>query len=275
MPPLVSVIIPTHNRKGFLKEAVESVLAQRYRHFELIVVDDGSTDGTEEVIKEYPSIIYLRIPQGGVSRARNRGLEVSRGEIIAFLDSDDLWLPEKLLYQVAFFQAHPSALICQTEEIWFRHGRRVNPRKKHRKLDGFIFFESLKLCLVSPSAVAMRRELFKLVGTFDEDFPVCEDYDLWLRVTSRFPVYLLRRPLVIKRGGHKDQLSRRPGLDFYRLKALAKIYQAPHLSPAMREAIAQEAIRKAAIFIAGAEKRGRFEAVRAARQILALFGKAA
>ncbi|WP_456430829.1 glycosyltransferase [Thermosulfuriphilus sp.] len=270
--PLVSVIIPTYNRRSLVGEAVKSVLSQTYRPLELIVVDDGSTDGTEELLREYP-LRYIRIPHQGVSRARNQGVQASRGEIIAFLDSDDLWLPDKLFYQVAFFSAHPSALICQTEEIWFRRGKRVNPRKKHRKPDGFMFYESLKLCLISPSAVAMRRELFSLVGGFDEDLPVCEDYDLWLRITSRFPVYLIKHPLVIKRGGHEDQLSRRFGLDFYRLKALAKIYRLPHLTSEMKMAVAREASQKAAIFIAGAEKRGRRGVAQQARDILALFNE--
>ena len=218
--PTVSVIIPTYNRGWILKDAIDSVLAQNYPGYELIVVDDGSIDNTRAILDSYGrDIIVLQQPNQGVSAARNRGISESRADLIAFLDSDDLWLPQKLTRQLAFFRSQPDAFICQTEETWVRNGVRVNPKKRHAKLSGRIFEPSLALCLVSPSAVMIRKTLFDSVGLFDEDLPACEDYDLWLRVSCRYPVFLIDEPLLIKRGGHADQLSKAAGLDKYRIQA--------------------------------------------------------
>ncbi len=257
MKPLVSVIIPTYNRARFLKEALASVLAQTYRPLEIIVVDDGSTDETSKVVSRFP-VRYVRTPHRGVAAARNRGLSKARGALIAFLDSDDLWLPRKIEVQVSFFERQPEAVAVQTEEVWLRGGKRVNPKKRHRKPSGHFFDRALELCLISPSAVMLRREVLEEIGGFDETFPVCEDYELWLRLLARYPVYLIPEPLVIKRGGHPDQLSKTPGLDWYRLKALAKIYRQPHLSPAMRLLVLKEALFKAAVYAKGARRRGKW-----------------
>ena len=256
--PLVSVIIPTYNRGWIVKEAIESVLAQDFTDFELIVVDDGSTDNTSEILKEFESDIrVIRQTNRGVSAARNRGILASVGRWIAFLDSDDLWLPEKLSRQVDFFTTHADAMICQTEEQWIRNGVRVNPRVRHHKFSGLIFERSLELCLVSPSAVMIRKDLFDVVGLFDKSLPACEDYDLWLRVSCRFPVYLIDTPLIIKRGGHADQLSRAPGLDKYRIQSLHNIIESNLLSTSQRTAAAQMLKEKCRIFANGCRKRGR------------------
>ncbi|MEN8780645.1 MAG: glycosyltransferase, partial [Desulfobacterales bacterium] len=199
----VSIIIPTYNRGWIVRDAIDSVLGQTDTDFELVVVDDGSTDRTPEILDSYGDRLrVIRQANQGVSAARNRGIGDSSGPLIALLDSDDIWLPGKLSVQVDFFNKNPAALICQTEEIWIRNGLRVNPGKRHRKPFGMIFEPSLELCLVSPSAVMVRRELFEKVGLFDENLPACEDYDLWLRVGCRFPVHLIDKPLTIKRGGH-------------------------------------------------------------------------
>jgi glycosyltransferase involved in cell wall biosynthesis len=259
--PKVSVIIPTYNRAYFLKEAIESVLKQTYPHFELLIIDDGSEDETATVVSRYQDkrIRYLFIPHQGVSKARNVGIKEARAKLIAFLDSDDLWLPKKLELQVKFFQNRPDALICQTEEIWIRYGRRVNPKKYHKKPSGMIFKESLRRCLISPSAVMMRRELFERVGLFDESMPACEDYDLWLRVTARYPVYLLPEPLVIKRGGHSDQLSRTiPALDKWRIKAIVKILNSGILTPVQYFLALEELVYKTHIYGQGCLKRQKY-----------------
>lgn len=257
--PLVSVIIPTHNRLAFLKDAVTSVGAQSFRSVELIIVDDGSTDGTADWLKSGVSDDLRVIHQSnqGVSSARNTGIKASTGELIAFLDSDDTWLPEKLALQVRFFQTHPAAQICQTGEIWIRNGVRVNPGKRHRKESGMIFERSLALCLVSPSAVMMRRSLLDEVGLFDESLPACEDYDLWLRILWKYPVELLDPPLVVKRGGHADQLSRMPELDKFRIRSISKILDCGCLSACQREAAISMLETKCAIYAAGCHRRGR------------------
>jgi len=256
--PLVSVIIPTFNRGWIIKEAIDSVLEQDFIDFELIVVDDGSSDDTAEILGAFGGDIKI-IGQSnrGVSAARNRGIQASAGRWIAFLDSDDLWLPQKLSRQVAFFDAHPDAMICQSEEQWIRNGVRVNPKLRHRKFSGMIFERSLELCLVSPSAVMIRKRLFSDVGLFDESLPACEDYDLWLRVSCRFPVYLIDSPLIIKRGGHADQLSRAPGLDKYRIQSLHKIIESNLLSDDQRHAASRTLKEKCHIFANGCRKRGR------------------
>lgn len=260
--PLVSVVIPTHNRAWILEEAIESVFAQHFQDFELIVVDDGSTDETPRLLASYPRIRITRQNHAGVSSARNRGLSLAEGRYVAFLDSDDLWLPGKLSAQVDFFEKRPDALICQTEEIWVRNGVRVNPKRRHVKPSGMIFEDSTKLCLVSPSAVMIRRDLFDQVGGYDESLPACEDYDLWLRITCRFPVYLLSRPLIIKQGGHGDQLSKQPGLDRFRIYALRKILEHPPrggLSLAQERTAVNVLREKCRIYATGCLKRGRIE----------------
>ena len=256
--PRVSAIIPTYNRKAFVLEAVGSVLEQTYGDYELIVVDDGSEDGTGEALQKYgENVRYTYQDHNGVSQARNHGLELAEGEFIAFLDSDDLWLPEKLGVQVAFMDEHPEARICYTDEIWIRRGVRVNPRKKHAKYSGEIYPQCLPLCIISPSSALMRRELFEEVGTFDPSFPVCEDYDLWLRVAARFPVFFIPQHLIVKRGGHLGQLSQRGwGNDRYRVRALVKILEMGTLSPQMRELTILELHRKCQVLINGFRKRG-------------------
>lgn len=261
--PAVSVIIPTYNRGWILREAVDSVLAQDFDDFELIVVDDGSTDNTRDILASYHNdIIVLSQNNRGVSAARNRGIDKACASLIAFLDSDDLWKPQKLSRQVEFFNVHPEALICQTEEIWVRNGVRVNPKKRHQKFSGLIFEPSLALCLVSPSAVMIRKKLFDTVGLFDERLPACEDYDLWLRVSSRYPVHLLDDPLIVKRGGHEDQLSKAAGLDKYRIQSLKKIIDEGLLSEPQHRAAARTLREKCAVYAAGCRKRGREEEAR-------------
>jgi len=256
--PLVSAIIPTYNRGWIIKEAVDSVMSQDYRDFELIIVDDGSTDNTPEILNSCRGdILVFRQENQGVSAARNRGIAEASGRFIAFLDSDDLWLPQKLFRQVEFFNKNPDAQICQTEETWIRKGVRVNPKKRHKKPWGMIFEPSLALCLVSPSAVMIRRSLFKKVGGFDETLPACEDYDLWLRISCRYPVYLIETPLIIKRGGHNDQLSASPGLDKFRIKSLKKIIESDLLSRTQHRAALKTLKQKCVIYAAGCRKRGR------------------
>jgi glycosyltransferase involved in cell wall biosynthesis len=256
--PLVSVVIPTYNRWPMIGEAVQSVLAQTFDRFELIIVDDGSTDSTVPSLSQCDSRLkIITQPRAGVAAARNAGVAMSRGKYIAFLDSDDLWSPAKLAVQTNFMERDSGMGICQTEETWIRNGIRVNPKLKHRKPSGDIFRRSLELCLVSPSAVMMTKELFDWAGRFDESLPVCEDYDLWLRIAVCHPVYLIDRPLVIKRGGHADQLSCSVwGLDRFRVVAIAKLLRAG-LVGAKRQWALDTLRKKIAILSAGATKRGR------------------
>lgn len=259
--PEVSVILPTFNRAALVLEAVESVFRQTFQDYELIVVDDGSTDETRKIVAPYGNRIrYFFQENRGVSAARNVGIGLAQGRWLAFLDSDDLWLPEKLERQRRFLSERPQALICQTGELWLRKGKRVNPRKKHRKFSGDLFAPSLKLCLVSPSAVMIRKDLFEEVGLFDETMPACEDYDLWLRISARYPILLLDEPLVIKRGGHTDQLSRSvPTLDRWRIHALLKLIHEGALTEEQRQLVLKELAIKCRIYGQGCLKRGKQE----------------
>jgi glycosyltransferase involved in cell wall biosynthesis len=256
--PRVTVIIPTYDRLEMLKRAVGSVLRQSYLHYELLIVDDGSTDGTgSEFAAASSPLRYIYQEHQGVSQARNRGIAEAKGELIAFLDSDDLWNRDKLSLQVQYFRDHPEAVICQTQEIWIRNDVRVNPKKKHKKPSGWIFPQCLPLCVVSPSAVMMRKSLFDDVGLFDESLRICEDYDMWLRVALCYPVHLIDKPLVTKYGGHADQLSHSDwAVDRYRVRALEKALSDP-LAASFRPQIIEEIHRKSTIIANGALKRGR------------------
>jgi GT2 family glycosyltransferase len=257
-PPQISVIIPTFNRAWTLARAVDSVLAQTYAPKQIIVVDDGSTDQTLPLLAAYgDQIQVLSQPNKGVSSARNLGIDHSTGDFIALLDSDDRWEPEKLACQAAFFTAHSRAMICQTEEIWIRNGVRVNPMKKHKKPSGMIFEPSLHLCLVSPSAVMMKKKLFDIKGVFNENFFVCEDYDFWLRVSTDTPVYLIDRPLTVKYGGHEDQLSRSHSQDRYRIGAILDLVRSGTLTREQAAAAVSVLKEKCRIYGNGCLKRGK------------------
>ena len=257
--PEISVIIPTYNRAGMLGDAVGSVLGQTFRDYELIVVDDGSSDDIPRLLAAWADdITVLRTRRQGVAAARNYGVSNSAGRYLAFLDSDDLWLPEKLECQLSAHRNHPEMRISHTDEIWVRKGRRVNPKDKHAKRGGWIFRYSLPMCRISPSSVIIERSLFEEVGGFDRRFCVCEDYELWLRITAANQVLYVDRKLTIKRGGHPDQLSAAAwGLDRFRVKALLKLLNLGILSDDQRRDVCAELERKASILANGYAARGK------------------
>lgn len=220
MKPKVTVIIPTFNRAYALSRSIDSVLSQTYKNVELIVVDDGSIDETQELLKSYPEIIVLSQKNAGVSSARNLGIEKATGEYVAFLDSDDEWLRHKLEYQIDFLINNPNYKWLHSQEIWIRNGVQVNQMKKHKKGGGDQFVPALDLCFISPSTVLMHISLLSDFK-FREDFPVCEDYDLWLKLLVNYHIGFLAEPLIKKYGGHEDQLSFKYfAMDFYRIKSI-------------------------------------------------------
>ena len=260
MKPLVSVIITTYNRRGMAKEAVDSVLQQDFLDYELIVVDDGSTDGTKDELKTYEHIHYVYQENQGISRARNQGIKLAQGDFVCFLDSDDLWVPQKLGVQLAMLEENPDINLTYTDEIWIRKGRRVNPKKKHQKYSGWIFNKCLPLCIISPSSVMLKKDIFEVIGLFDEGLAVCEDYDLWLRIAARFPVLFINQKLIIKRGGHADQLSHRFwGNDRFRVQALEKIINGGTLNEHQKGSAVRELIQKSAVLENGFRKRKKIE----------------
>jgi glycosyltransferase involved in cell wall biosynthesis len=272
---LASVIIPTYNRRQLVAEAVASVLAQQglaRTDWELIVVDDGSTDGTpDDLVSRFGCAVRIERlrTRCGVSTARNVGVALARGEWLAFLDSDDLWRPHKLARHLAFAESTGTA-ISQTQEIWIRNGRFVNPRAVHRKRAGDIFLPSLQRCLVSPSAVLLHRSVWDRYGPFDPSLPACEDYDLWLRIAVHEQFGLLDEALVLKRGGHEDQLSRCFwGMDRFRVASLLRLLFSDILDARRARATADTIESKCAILAAGAEKRGHHNEAQRYRELAA------
>jgi len=255
----VSVVIPTYNRLERVTAAIESVRRQSVCCAEIIVVDDGSTDGSFEALSErFKDIQILRQQNAGVSAARNVGIRAAAGEWIALLDSDDEWLPNKVRAQLAVLNDNPGLLLCHTEEIWIRHGKRVNPMRKHAKHGGWIYDKCLPLCAISPSSAMIHRSVFDEIGFFDESLPACEDYDFWLRFCARRPVLFVEEPLLVKYGGHDDQLSKRFwGMDRFRIQALEKVLESGSLSPADALATRETLLTKLGVYIGGARRRGR------------------
>jgi glycosyltransferase involved in cell wall biosynthesis len=261
----VSVVIPTFNRWPMVVEAVASVMAQSGVGMELIIVDDGSTDGTaeglprlaEELRTAERPVRILRTPNRGPAAARNKGVADARAPFIAFLDSDDLWQPFKLQRQLEYIRRRPECLVLQTDEIWMRKGLRVNPGRRHRKRGGDFFIDSLRTCLVSPSAVMMSTSSFCQVGGFDEHMRAGEDYDLWLRFLLEHQIEFLPEPLVIRRAGHPGQLSATvPAIDRFRILALLKLLLRNDLNCWHRDSVCDVLIEKCGIYGQGATRRG-------------------
>ena len=259
--PLLAAIVPTFNRSETLARCLDSIFAQTLKPDEIIVVDDGSTDeSTQELEKEYPGLRLIVQRHSGVSRARNTGIEAARSRWIAFIDSDDVWLPQKCAKQIEALSQNPSVLVCHTEEAWIFRGTPKTVPKDYRKLGGRIFLNCLPRCAISPSAAIIDRNLLTSLGGFDESLPACEDYDLWLRIAAHHSVLLVDEPLIEKHGGHPDQLSKQIGLDEYRIKALDKLLASEvRLKSEYREKAIAMLLEKCAIHEKGLEKRGNSE----------------
>lgn len=252
----ISVIIPTYNRRELLYRALDSVLSQSYTPDEIIVIDDGSSDNTDKMIAhEYPNIKYIYQPHAGVSSARNHGISISQNPWIAFLDSDDKWHKNKLKIQTLLLTANPEYKICHSNEIWFKHDKKINQHKKHRKQGGYIFIKCLPLCVISPSSVVIHRDIFESIGTFNESLPACEDYDLWIRICSKYPLLYAEEKIVEKYGGHPDQLSTKFwGMDRFRIRSLANLLESGTLSNTQKKHAIDMLNHKLKIYINGAKK---------------------
>jgi glycosyltransferase involved in cell wall biosynthesis len=262
MEKLISVIIPTYNRAKRLKKAIDSVLAQSWQNFELIVVDDGSDDNTAELIEKYNTdIVYIRQENSGPAAARNRGIEKARHNLLAFLDSDDWFAENKMETQIEAMDQNPSYLISHTDEIWYRNGQILNQKLRHKRNSGDIFEQSLELCAVGMSTVMIRMEIFERYGLFDEEYPCCEDYEFWLRVSAKEKFLLVEKPLTLKDGGRDDQISTiyRTGMDKFRIQAIMKILASGRLTEEQTGIARKELQRKCRIYGTGCIKHGRNE----------------
>ena len=262
----VSVVIPTFNREGFIEQCVVSALQQSKKPDEVIVVDDGSSDKTWDVLRtlgfsdskeERNSLRYIFQRNKGVSAARNQGIKAAKFRYIAFLDSDDLWLEKKLEKQISSLESQSIRYrLSHTNEIWVRNGVRVNAHLKHEKNGGDIFIQCLKLCCISPSSSLVDRSVFDDFGFFDENLPACEDYDFWLRFCAFEDVHFVNEHLLIKNGGHDQQLSKKHwGMDRFRVTALENLLKNQSLSEFKRKETIKELIFKLQVLIDGGRKR--------------------
>ena len=262
----VSVVIPTFNREGFIEQCVVSALQQSKKPDEVIVVDDGSSDKTWDVLRtlgfsdskeERNSLRYIFQRNKGVSAARNLGIKAAKYRYIAFLDSDDLWLEKKLEKQISSLESQSRRYrLSHTNEIWVRNGVRVNAGLKHEKRGGDIFIQCLKLCCISPSSSLVDRSVFDDFGFFDENLPACEDYDFWLRFCAFEDVHFVNEHLLIKNGGHDQQLSKKHwGMDRFRVTALENLLTNQSLSEFKRKETIKELIFKLQVLIDGGRKR--------------------
>ena len=253
----ISVIIPTFDRERTIERALTSVYRQTYAPQEIIVVDDASTDATPEILEEHADRIKVITNESnrGVSFSRNEGIKASKGDWLAFLDSDDRWDKDKLATQKVFHAHNPQYSISQCDEIWIRNGVRVNPMAKHAKLGGWIFEACIPRCIVSPSAVIIHRDVLKKIGLFDPHLRACEDYDLWLRIAQHYEIGLLDKKLVTRYGGHEDQLSKRYwGMDRFRITAMEKHIKTK-MNPDWKKTLLEELVFKSGIVAEGARKR--------------------
>ena len=258
----ISVIIPTYNRCDLLKRAINSVIKQTITPKEIIIVDNGSTDQTYQMVSSlFPEINYFIEKKRGVSAARNKGILESKSKWIAFLDSDDAWKPTKLEKQMEYSVFNQDKYrIIHTDETWYRNKKFLNQLKKHKKSGGNIFKNSLQLCCISPSSVVLKKQIFEEYGLFDENLEVCEDYDMWIRITSKEEVGFLDSPLVLKYGGHSDQLSKKFwGMDRFRIKSLEKNLKNEYFSKSQKINVLDTLIEKLTIVSGGALKRGNKE----------------
>ena len=262
----IDIVIPTFNRSHTLNRALTSVKKQSFQDFQLWVVDDGSTDDTYTLLKKWQKHFHkgqMHILQNesnqGVSAARNRGIVAGKATWLAFLDSDDEWLPSKLQQQMEWIKHHPQHLLIHTEEIWIRNGGRVNQKKKHTKKGGRIFSHNLDMCRISPSSAIIQRAFLKSIGLFREDFPVCEDYELWLRLCAQTDTGFIETPLIIKYGGHEGQLScKYKAMDEWRVRALSTHLNSPFVTQSEQEKLIEVLIHKCQILLKGYRKHGNF-----------------
>ena len=260
----ISIIIPTLNRIKYLPRALDSALNQTYKASEIIVVDNGSSDGTLELLKEkYPLIRLLEEKKVGVSAARNKGIISSNFDWVALLDSDDAWDIRKLEIQKNALQSSSKNYkLVHTEEIWMKNNIKINQMKKHQKFGGYIFEKCLPLCCISPSSVLMQKSIFNQVGYFDENLPVCEDYDLWLKICSKERVLFIDQKLTLKYGGHKDQLSKSYwGMDRFRIKSIENLVLNCDLKSYQKHMAINTLIKKLKIIINGAYKRKNYSII--------------
>ena len=242
--PSVSVIIPSYNCAAFLPKAIRSVLAQTYSDLEIVVVDDGSSDGTEAVVQPFlAQIHYIRQQNKGLPGARNTGIQASTGEFIALLDADDSWLPHKLEVQLARFADPATGIVYSDLAVEYADGHTLASYLSDRPLasEGYIFENYLRSRFLFPSTMVLRRSLFDQCGLFDEEMLACEDIELFARMCLRTRVALVPESLIIRTEGGHNITASRDRIIRYTARAIEKILTLePKLTPGQRSVLHQQ-----------------------------------
>ncbi len=238
--------------------AIQSVLSQTYNASEIIVVDDGSTDGTDDLFP-ISGVTYHKITHSGYpGKVRNIGVELSKYDHIAFLDSDDIWMKDKLEKQVAYFKSHLDCRLLHTKERWIMNDKLISQKKRKHKKSGNVFKDSLQGCILGPSTVLMEKKLFNEFHGFDTKIEVGEDYDLWLRITDRVDIDYIDDELITKYAGHGDQLSFKYGyIEPFKIHVLEKNILEGNFKPQNREYAVESLSKKYEIIIGGCIKRNK------------------
>lgn len=254
----VDIVIPAFGREKLLEEAVRSVQQQTFEDWRLLIVDDASATPLRcDSFAHDKRIEIIRLEKNsGPALARNQGASRGDSPFIAFLDSDDLWQPQKLELQLELFKDDPLLQWAHTNEVWFRNGALVRQKHIHAKQGGQFFSRALERCLISPSAVMLRRIFFEQSGGFNPAFRLCEDYEFWLRLLLVNPVGFVKDAATVKRAGEWEQLSSSREIDRYRVLALHRLWRnAPRtLSSEETILLLEEAARKTERLVKGAQK---------------------
>lgn len=262
--PLVSVIIPVYNRFEMAKEAVSSVIGQTYRNLEVIIVDDGSIDMTSTLAVYFGDdlrVKYLKIKHNGMPGfVRNKGVEISSGKYLAFLDSDDLWVDSKLEKQIGFMENNSTYKVVHTREAWVRNGKTISQSGFNHKRFGNIFSDALVKCILGPSTIMLEKDLYIKLGGFRDDLEIAEDYELWLRLTDSNNIGYIDEPLITKRAGHVGQLSEKYGqIEIFRIRGLQKLVEQNYFKNGNQQQAENELAKKCRIYAAGCKKRNKIE----------------
>jgi len=250
----LSVIIPTYNRADFIQRAIESVFTQTHKVDEIIVVNDGSNDNTDIILATYKNIKVIKTKNQGVSHARNVGIKEAKNEWIAFLDSDDEWQKDKIKKQIDFHLQNPKILFSHSEEKWIRRGKEIKYPKSLKKPSGECFLQNISTCRIAASSVMMHKSIFEDIGFFDEGLRVCEDFDMWLRVSLKYKIGLLKERLITKYAGHPQLSSTIFAIDRYHIYSLEKFLYSKY-----KDAVKKEIIKKCNILVKGAKKHNNSE----------------
>jgi glycosyltransferase involved in cell wall biosynthesis len=226
--PVVSVILPTYNCANFLPHSIQSILSQTYDSYEIIVVDDGSTDNTKEVLNPFMQrISYIKLEQNkGLPAARNIGIKSALGKYIAFIDADDIWLPEKLQTDIKYFETHSEISMVYSKHINIEeNGRHLDGDTRKRLPSGNIFIQLFsEQNFIITSSVVVKKDVFETTGLFDEQLFNCQDWDMWLRITFYFKVAGINKTLVKYRHNPHSLSKNRNNVLKYQKAVIDKTY---------------------------------------------------